>query len=686
MEKGTNKDYRIAIDVGGTFVDFVLLDEKTGEITIEKQPSTPERIVDEVGRGLSRLPVNLTEVRRILHGTTVAINTIIQEKGVQVGLLTTLGFRDVLEIGRGSRPEIYNPKYRGPECMVPRYLRREIRERIAASGEEVVPLDLEGVELESDLLVREGCEAIAICFLNSYANSDHERLAVECVKERHPLLAVTCSSELIHEWREFERTCTTVLNAYTQPQFQKYVESLSKKLRADGYVSSLALMQSNGGVSAAGYTATRPIKTLESGPAGGVIGAHAVAGALQLQNIICFDVGGTTVDVALIEKGRIVERSQTKIGGRPVMGPTIDIASIGAGGGSIAWVDQRGALRVGPQSAGASPGPACFGHGGVEPTVTDCHLLLGCLDADRFLGSRMRLDIEAAIKAVKRLTAQINISIEEMANGVLKIAETNMTNAIRSITVERGLDPREYTLFSYGGGGGLFAAGVCDELEIKSFIVPRNPANFSAWGILNSDYREDSSKTLIRPLGTETVDEFLNTVEKLKKNNIKRLKEFGFHAGKIYSNIMADIRFSGQEFTVTVPIDDEWTNDAQKLLRSVQERFVELHNRLYGHGESSAPIELVAVRTRSVGRVLKPFRSIWKEGDITEPDSWRESSYFGESSIPIRIPVYNRENLVRDQKISGPAIIEEWTTTTLVPNNWKVVVDRWGNLVFTKLV
>jgi N-methylhydantoinase A len=675
--------FRIAIDVGGTFVDFVLLDESTGEISLEKQPSTPERIVEEVGTGLGRLPVELSEVERIFHGTTVALNTIVQEKGVQVGLLTTVGFRDVLEIGRGSRPEIYNPRYTAPVCLVPRYLRHEIPGRFNAAGEEVIALDLNSVDAASDALIEAGCEAVAICYLHSYSNHEHERLSAERIRQRHPSIAVAASHELIGEWREFERTSTTVLNAYVQPQFQNYMKNLSERLRTDGYASPLAMMQSNGGVVAASRAATRPVMTLESGPAGGVIGAEALSRETGLRNLICFDVGGTTVDVALIDDGEIIERSQSKVAGRPVMGPTIDISSVGAGGGSIAWVDHRGALRVGPQSAGASPGPACFGHGGTDLTVTDCHLLLGRLDAETFLGSRMKLDMGAAEKAAKNLADKLNLSLEETASGVLKIAGTNMTNAIRSITVERGLDPRDYSLLSYGGGGGLFAAAVSEELDVQSVVVPRAPANFSAWGIVTSDYREDSSHTFVCPFIAEALPQILDIVASLKNENLERLQEHGFDSAAIQSDIRADVRYAGQEFTVTVPIEENWTMKQKNLLDGVRERFVELHRRLYGHGEAEAPLELVTLRARSIGNVARPAWPEWKKGEAASSHGKRDT-YFAELGKTSSIPVFNRDDLVCDQQIKGPAIVEEWTTTSVIPPNWTMLVDRIGNLILTQ--
>lgn len=684
MQKSFGPGYRIAIDVGGTFVDYVLLNEQTGEIAIEKQPSTPARIVEEVSAGLGRLPVSLAEVGRILHGTTVALNTIVQEKGIKAGLITTRGFRDVLEIGRGSRPEIYNPRYTGPASLVPRYLRREVGGRMDAAGNEIEPLDTRQLGSEVDLLMRDGCEAIAICFLNSYANPVHERQAAEFIKSRHPDVALSVSSELVREWREYERTSTAVLNAYIQPPFKKYLEALSAQLVADGYSSPLAIMQSNGGVTSAATAAIRPVTTLESGPAGGVIGASALAAELQVRNVICFDVGGTTVDVALIEDNRIVERSQTKVAGRPVMGPTIDIKSVGAGGGSIAWIDDRGALRVGPQSAGASPGPACFGFGGTEATVTDCHLLLGRLDAERFLGSRMALDCAAAERAVVAVAQKLGMSLEETAVGILKLAETNMTNAIRSITIERGLDPRDYRLLSYGGGGGLFALAVSQELGVNSVIVPRVPANFSALGIVTSDYREDSSHTMVRALHADTVGEVLGEIGRLTSENAGQLRQHGFDEDAVESEVRVDIRFAGQEYTVTVPVEPEWLAGPDTFLDGGRARFVTLHRRLFGHGEPGAPIELVTVRVRSIGRVRRPKWYEARQGEPALPDSWR-NTYFAALREFRRTPVFDREALVRGQAIAGPAIVEEWTTTTVILPGWEAKIDRIGNLILSNV-
>ena len=671
------------MDVGGTFIDFALLDEATGELTIEKQPATASRLAEELLTGLGRLPVAAADIGRLFHGTTVAINAVLQEQGVAVGLLTTRGFRDVLAIGRGARPQIYNFFYSPPEALVPRYLRREVTERMAADGSELEALSLDEVDRELEYLVRHGIEAVAVCFLHAYANPVHEREAVERIRAKHPGLSVTASSEVATEWREFERTSTTVLNSYIQPPFAAYLGDLGARLQGAGYTRPLALMQSNGGVIDASRAAELPIRTLESGPAGGVIGARALADELGYANVICADVGGTSYDVALIEGGHILERTETKVAGRPVLGSGIDIVSIGAGGGSIAWIDHRGAVKVGPQSAGAHPGPACFGLGGKEPTVTDCHLVLGRLDANNFLGARMQLDVEAAERAIAdRIGNRIAATVEQAAEGILAIAETNMTYAIRAITVERGLDPREFALISYGGGGGLFAAATAEELEIPTVIVPPTPANFSAWGILASDYRDDAALTRVRSFDTDTVAGLVSDLRELAARATADLRAYGFAEGDLEYRYRADARYNGQEHTITVPLDGGWLDDEHALLSGLRERFVALHRQLYGHGDPDAGLEVVTVRCRAVAPVGHPRFAEQRAGDPAEPARMR-SVYFRRSDGWIDTPVFDRDDLTRDQSIEGPAIVEEWTTTIVVPPDWGVRTDRIGDLVLT---
>ena len=475
----------IAVDVGGTFIDVVSIDRETGDVSVEKQPATPDRLAEELLTALARLPGEPSDIERFLHGSTVAINALLQRTGATVGLITTKGFRDVLELARGNRPHIYDWVWVPPEPLVPRALRREVTERLGPRGEEIVPLDLAGLAREVDALVADGVEAIAVCFLHAYANPKHEREAAEVIARRAPSLPVTLSSAIAAEWHEYERTSTAVINAYVQPLFDAYLGSLRDRLEAAGMGGAIGVMQSNGGVMAAERALELPVRTLSSGPAGGVIGVATLARLLGHPDAICTDVGGTTYDVAIVEGGRVQERTETEIAGLPVLAPTVDVTSIGAGGGSVAWIDELGALRVGPASAGARPGPACFGFGGEEPTVTDCHLLLGGLDPERFLGSRMQLDVGAAERAIaEKIAMPLAMPVGEAAEGVLRIVETSMANAIHSMTVERGIDPRGFTLYAYGGGGGLFAAATATELDIATIVVPRAPANFSAWGIL----------------------------------------------------------------------------------------------------------------------------------------------------------------------------------------------------------
>ncbi|MDP6875101.1 MAG: hydantoinase/oxoprolinase family protein [Alphaproteobacteria bacterium] len=685
-EKTNGADYRLAIDVGGTFIDFVLLDERTGEVVIDKEPSSsePSRLSRNVLEGVGRLPVGAGDIARLFHGMTIGINTLVQENGARVGLITTRGFRDVLEIGRGSRKEIYNYFYRGPAPLVERFLRREVPERLNRAGEVVIPLDLDRLNEEAAYLVKQGVDAVAIVFLHAYANPAHERAAKAHVAQMYPDLAVTASHEVASEWREYERTSTAVMNGYIQSLVGKYLNDLSGRLVDVGYKRPVAIMQSNGGVCSAETASEKPIRTLMSGPAGGVIGAKALASELGYDNVICADVGGTSYDVALIENGRILERTETSIAKRPILGTLIDITSIGAGGGSLAWIDQRGGLRVGPQSAGARPGPVCFGFGGSDPTVTDCHLVLGRLDADNFLGSRMKLDIAAARAAIEnRIARPLDLDLEEAASGILAIAETSMTYAIRTKTVERGLDPREFTLLSYGGGGGLFAAATGEELDVKSVIIPRFPANFSAWGLLTSDYLEDASVTRVQAFTPESALLLTETLGDLERQTAAAVSGYGFASHETEQHYRLDVRFAGQEYTISVDVDPDWLSDVQTLLSGVQERFVAAHRQLYGHGDADAPLEIVTARCRTTGKVKKPRPEALKAGEPGAPRSCRPV-YFRGAADYLETGIFEREKLSSGQVLEGPAIVEEWTTTTVVPPGWRLGVDGMGNLIMDR--
>jgi N-methylhydantoinase A len=671
----------IAVDVGGTFIDIVSIDRETGEVAVEKQPSTPERLADEVLMALGRLPGTPADIGRVLHGSTVAVNTLLQRTGAKVGLVTTRGFRDVLELARGNRPFIYDWVWVPPEPLVPRALRREVTERFGPRGEEIAPLDVEGLEREVAALVGDGAQAIAVCFLHAYANPKHEREAAEEIERRHPGLPVTVSSEIASEWHEYERTSTAVINAYVQPLFDASLGSLRGRLAEAGMKGAIGVMQSNGGVITVERAVDLPVRTLASGPAGGVIGVASLARALGHPDAICTDVGGTTYDVAIIEGGRVQERTETEIEGLPVLAPTVDVTSIGAGGGSIAWIDELGALRVGPKSAGADPGPACFGFGGEDPTVTDCHLVLRRLDAERFLGSRMLLDVAAAERAIAgTVGAPLGFDLDRAADGVLRIAETAMADAIHSMTVERGIDPRTFVLYAYGGGGGLFAAATALELDIGTIVVPRAPANFSAWGILTSEYREDASTTRVLRLDDGAMRTALAELDSLRVEVTERLADLRFTSDRIHLERRADLRFEGQEHTVTVEVDPAWGPGDADALRAA---FVARHRQLYGHGDPEATVELVTVRCRGLVPGEDPCWPAWAVTTAADPRAERPV-YFREAGGTVPTLIYDREALAVDQEIVGPSIVEEWTSTTLVPPGWVARVEPHGSLVLTR--
>ncbi|MEM7353572.1 MAG: hydantoinase/oxoprolinase family protein [Acidobacteriota bacterium] len=677
---------RLAVDVGGTFTDLVLLNEADGSIQVEKEPSQIGEIADHMFRGLERLGTSPAEVGMILHGSTVTINTILQSRGARVGILTTQGFRDVLELGRGNRPEVYNLLYKPPVPLVPRYLRCEVPERMSHRGEVLTPLDEEATEKAALALRQRGVEGIAICFLNAYANPAHERQAREVVQNVFPQAEVSIASEITGEWREFERTSTVALNTYVLPRMKSYVGGLEERLEQAGFRGSLNIIQSTGGMLAASESRSLPIRTLESGPAGGVIGSVALGRLINEPNLITADVGGTTFDVGLVQDGRPLEESQTTVNRRPVLVPTIDIASVGAGGGSIAWIDDAGGFRVGPLSAEADPGPVCFGRGGREPTVTDAHVVLGRINPDNFLGRRMQLDMEAARQAIQeKIATPLGLELEEAAHGITQLADTGMIHAIRRVTIERGHDPRDLALLCYGGGGGLFAAPLAAELQIARAIVPVNPSVFSAWGILNSDYREDVVLTRVTATADLTAAELEQRFDGLTGACLGKLESSGvdINAGVVLR--FADMRYDGQEHTVRVPVPaaDVLASDG---LPALIERFEQLHERTYGHASPGHPTEVVNLRVAVSVAVTKPVLSQIEPGN-GNPEAARRTSrraYFREAGGWVDTEIYDRSGLRAGDRFTGPAIVEEWSSTTLVPPGQALRVDPYGNLIIRR--
>ena len=673
---------RLAIDVGGTFVDFVLLDETTGEITIEKEPSLHESLPDRIFNGIERLKADVADLDLISHGSTTVINTILQERGALLGLITTKGFRDVLELGRGNRPQVYNLLYKPPKPLIPRFLRFEVPERLDHQGGVLLPLDEEAVRQVAQQLKSRGVEGIAICFLHSYANPQHERRAREICREVLPGVKVAISSDITGEFREFERTSTVVLNTYVMPRMASYLLELEDRLKGAGFNGGLNIMQSTGGMMSSRLARAIPIRTLESGPAGGVIGAVGAGKQLGQSNLIAADVGGTSFDVTLIPDGRPLEKAETVVNRRPVLQATLDIVSVGAGGGSIAWIDDEGSFRVGPQSAEADPGPVCFGQGGTEPTVTDAHLVLGTINPFFFLGERFEMHVDAARQAIQEKIAKpLRLSLEEAAYGITRLADTNMINAIRQVSVERGYDPRDFALFCYGGGGGLFAASLARELDIPQAIIPPNPAVFSAWGILTSDIREDAVRTWVRSTGDLELAELIADVGQLAKSALAQLRDIGMKDDNVQYLRAADMRYEGQEHTVRVPLpsDNELLEDGLGLL---QKRFDELHEKAYAHASPGTPTEIVNLRCSAIITLKKPrlTRISSASGDPGRAIKERREVHFATDRVKA-CPIYDREKLGAGDRIEGPAVIEEWNSTTTVWPRQRAQVDTYGNIV-----
>jgi N-methylhydantoinase A len=663
---------RLAIDVGGTFIDFVLFDETTGEVKVDKELSRHTDLAAALFRGYDRISGDGGGVDRLIHGSTLVINTILQESGSPVGLITTRGFRDVLELGRGNRLDIYDFLWAPPPPIVPRRLRREVSGRIGPDGVELEPLDLDELIEAGQFLVDAGVDAIAVCFLHSYAGAQHERLAVETLTERFPGMFVTASSEMTTEWREYERSSTAVLNAHVTKVVGRYVGNLEAGLESRGFDGNLSIMQSNGGVMPVDAARRAPIRMLESGPAGGVIGALALCRTLGEPNVICADVGGTTFDVALIHEHRVSERQDTSVNGRPVMAPTVDIESIGAGGGSIAWLDDSGVFRVGPRSAGAYPGPACFGAGGEHPTVTDCNVLLGRLDPGRFLGERMKLDVAAAERVVGDLAARLDMPL-------LEAAETNMVHAIRHTTVENGHDPRDFAVLGYGGGSGLFAAALIEELDVPRAIVPRNAALFSAWGLLFADYREDAARVRVLPVVEANHEQLATLIEEVAEEALQKLLAHGMPEAEARCLSNVDVRFVGQEHTLTTPV--ETGLGLAEMAAAIKAKFVERHRAEYGQADESMGIEVVTIRASAVGAIPHPDLAKTNAADGPHaPRGTRDVWFSGEGGL-VETAIWDREDLAQGKDVPGPAVIEEWNTTTLVEPGQLARVDEFGNVV-----
>jgi N-methylhydantoinase A len=680
---------RLAVDIGGTFTDLVAQDE-LGRVSVAKVLTTPLDHSEGVMSAIAKAGADPRDTALFLHGSTIAINTVIERKGVKTALITTRGFRDVYEIGRSNRPDAYNLFFERPVPLVPRSLRREVTERMTARGEIHTPLNRAEAAAVVAELKNSGVQSIAVCLLHSYANPSHEEALGEIIASVYPDAYVTLSHRILREYREYERTSTTAVNAYVAPVVARYLGSLREYLRRQGFSGEVLVMQSGGGVMSLPTAVQMPVRMMESGPVAGVIGAARVASALGHSQAISFDMGGTTAKVSLTRNGNAEISNHYYIGGyntgHPVMLPVVDIVEVGSGGGSIAWLDGAGGLKVGPVSSGALPGPACYGHGGTKPTVTDANLILGRLGEESFLGGEMRLDRPAAIVAVQRHVAgPLEMDIHQAAVAIIRIANAHMALALRAVSVERGQDPRDFCLVASGGAGPLHGCTLARELKIPLVIIPRLPGQFSAWGMLACDLRQDYVQTLLRDYSTVAPEDIQSALTELLNTGLAALGDLRNAKGTASAmDCRLDLRYRGQEYTVAVPLAG--TSFSADDREPVAVRFHGLHRLLYGHAAPEEALELVGVRV-SVHRDIEKAGFFAADANVrfdvqpTAATQAQRKVYMGERHGFLITPVYRRADLPPGAKLDGPAIIEEPASTTVVLPNDHVEVARTGEIV-----
>jgi N-methylhydantoinase A/oxoprolinase/acetone carboxylase beta subunit len=678
----------VGVDIGGTFTDFMLYDTESGRVDVHKVRSTPDDPGRAMVSGLVELCGNAGvepgEIDAVFHGTTIATNAVLEHKGAETGMLTTKGFRDVVHIGRHQRPQHYSIMQDIPwqsRPFVKRRHRHVVTERIVPPGGEVLePLNEDEVRAAARALKEAGVESVAVCFLFSYVNPEHERRAAEIVAEEIPGAFVTSSADIFPQFREFERFTTACMNAFVGPSTGRYLERVAGALAGEGVTGKLHVMMSNGGVATADTAAQRPVTLLLSGPAAGVLGGLWAGESTGRKRLITFDVGGTSADIGIVTERGVSEASarDTWVAGYPLLVPMIDIHTIGSGGGSIAYVDSGGAFRVGPRSAGAAPGPAAYGQGGDEPTLTDANVVLGRIDPERFLGGEMRLDRELAVAAVQRLADQLALGLLEAAEGIVRIANANMSEAIRSRTVQKGHDPREFALVAFGGGGPTQAAEVAESLDIPEVIVPPYPGITSAMGLLTSDLKYDQMRTVFMTEGaidTERLDgQLASAADELRE----RLRSDGVTDGEIDVAAGLDCRYVGQGYELRIPLPDG-RFDPEAL-----DEFHRLHEQEYGHAFRD-PIEIVNLRVTATGRRARVER-LPASGDGGDPLLGEGQSVFRRNGSLSASAArhYERALLPVGESVPGPAILFQRDTTTVVPPGWAACADPSGSLILTR--
>jgi N-methylhydantoinase A len=677
--------WRIGVDSGGTFTDVCLFDESTGRIAVWKVSSTPADPSGAVARGveegLAEIGVPAGDVSYFGHGTTVATNALIQHRGALTGLITSAGFRDLLEIGRQKRPDLYDLQADKPPVLVDRALRSDVPERLRHDGSVETALDEGAVRDAVRALRKAGVKGVAICFLYSFLDSKHEAAARRIVADEFPEAFVCASHEVAPEFREYERLSTTVVNAYLGPVMEFYIRGVADRLSALGVKATPHLTQSNGGVIGFDTAARLPVRTVLSGPSTGVVGAQVTARLAGIDDLITFDMGGTSTDVALMQGGEARLAREAVVHGYPIKAPMLDIHTVGAGGGSIAYVDSGGLLKVGPRSAGADPGPACYGRGNDEPTVTDANVVLQVLNPTELLGGRMKVRQDLARVAIDRLAARLGMNALATAQGIISVVTANMARAIRVISVQRGHDPRDYALVAFGGAGPLHAARLAAELDIRRVLVPRNPGILCAMGLLLADLRADFATTRLLALSSAVIEEVEVIVAGLRQRCEEWFGEESIVPDARRIAFTVDMRYAGQNYELSVPLADGAITPA--TIDGLAAGFAAAHQRLYGFVAEGEPVQLVTFRAEATGIVrkadLRPSADAGPDPSTAEfghRDVWlREAGAF------VSCPLYARDRLATGNRIVGPAIVEQMDATTLIPSGAVATVDPYANLL-----
>jgi N-methylhydantoinase A len=679
-----NMGLRIAIDTGGTFTDVVAIDEATGDVASTKTPSTPEDLsiglIEGVRKVLAAVGAKPVDVRMLLHGSTVATNAVLEHKFDGLGLLVTKGFRHLIEIARQSVPDGYGNSFFWvkPRRLVPLHLVREVAGRMRFDGSVIEPLDEDAVIDAAGELVEDGVRCIAVCLLHSYANDAHEKRVGELIGKHFPEVFVSLSSVVLPEYREYERAMTTLIDVLVKPFCRTYLQRAAEKIRATSGDIPFLIMQSNGGIVKHSTAGERPVTMLLSGPAAGVLGSVHTAQLAGYRDILTIDVGGTSTDVSIIEHYQPRYTSSSMVESYPVKTPMLDIVTVGAGGGSVVWTDSYGQLKVGPQSAGANPGPICYGKGGIKPTVTDAAVILGRLPA-ALVGGEIVLDAHAARRAFVALGQEVGLDPDELAAGALEVAAANQVFGIRQVTTVRGREPGDYAMVAFGGAGGLFATEVADFLGITTVISPPDPGNLCAFGLHVCDVTRDYIRTLVRRQSSADADEIIAAWRELERLGFADIEAEGIGKDAIAVHFIGDVRYFGEGHEVQVEIPNELSGGA--ALDFMWEEFHKVHDRTFGFNyRGQQDVELVNLRVRAVGRQSRPqIKAV--EGSRPAAAAFAQRKVYWRSTGWIDVPLFRRAELALGQRIGGPAIVEEYGATTVMPPSWSLHADRYRNLI-----